>query len=340
MISRFAERIEAYLRTKLEDEGLSVVATDKVAGAGLSRTVVPVKTRLGDGTAKDFIFLLEDAASPVPPNRAAEFRAMRALSDYPELKVPRAWGAEDSADLLGAAFVVTDMLPGTSSPRQLMKPEYQANAHAIARQGFELLGRLAAIDAAAIDLGPAVATPSPRDVHEAALEQQERILRENDASNRPILQAALRYLRRNPPPPPDKVVIVHGDYRIGNYLFDTQGITGLIDWEMVHKGDPLEDLGWSLLPNWEFGARPGRAAGFLTRDEAIEAWEATSGLKVDREALDWWIAHAHLKAAGIWATSRHMFNSGQSKEVLVAAVGYVIPQPEAHLAEFLRSKAV
>lgn len=336
MMPELTGSIEAYLRRKLEDEALSVVSIDRVAGAGLSRTVIPVKTQLGGGAAKDFIFLLESSASPVPPNRRAEFQAMRALSDHPDLKVPRAWGAEDSLDLLGAPFVVTDMLPGTTSPRQLMKPEYQANARKIAQQGFEILGRLASIDTGDIDLGPEIATPTAQEVHKVELERQERILRENEATNRPILQAALRYLRRNIPLAPDKIAIVHGDYRIGNYLFDAEGVTGVIDWEMVHKGDPLEDLGWALLPNWEFGAHPGLAAGFFTRDEVIAAWESTSGLKVDREALDWWVVYSHVKAAGIWATSRHMFNSGKSEEVLVAAVGQAIPMQEAPLADFLR----
>lgn len=332
-------KIERYLRRQLRDEGLTVVSTERLAGTGLSRTIMPVKTRLSDGTPKDLIFLLHDAASPVPPNRAAETGVMRALSAHPGIKAPYAWGAEDSPEMLGAAFVVTDMLPGTSSPRHLMMPEYRDIAPKIARQSFEILGLLAAVDVAGIDLGPESTVPSRHETHDAALERQERILGENDAGNRPILQAALRYLRRNKPPAPEKLAIVHGDYRVGNYLFDTEGITGVIDWEMVHKGDPLEDLGWSLLPNWEFGARPGLAAGFLTRDEAIAAWETTSGLKVDRAALDWWIAYAHLKAAGIWATSRHMFNSGRSRDVVAAAVGYVIPQEEAALAEYLRSKA-
>lgn len=339
MTSELAGAIEAYLRRQLEDERLSVLSTERVTGAGLSRTVVPVKTRLGDGTAKDFIFLLGDAASPVPPNRAAEFAAMRALSDYTELKVPCAWGADDLPDLLGAPFVVTDMMPGTSSPRQLMKPAYCANARKIACEAFQILGRLAALDARDIDLGPQVGSPAAQEVHEAAIKREERILRENATTNRPIIQAALRHLRRNRPPPPARVSIVHGDYRIGNFLFDTEGVTGIIDWEMVHKGDPLEDLGWALMPNWEYGARPGLTAGFLSRDEAIAAWESTSGLRVDREALNWWMVYGHVKAAGIWATAGHMFTSGRSRDVVVAAVGFVIPQEEAALAEYLKSRA-
>lgn len=336
MTTELTSRVEGYLRGKVGDGALTVVSAEHMAGTGLSRTVMPVKARLGDGTPHDFIFLLHEAASPVPPNRSAEFAAMRILSGEPRLKVPRAWGTEESSDLLGAPFVVTDMLPGTSHPKQLMAPAYGTSARAIAHESFAILGHLTTFDAQGTDLGPAVETPSVSEVHEATIDRHEAILRETGAAGRPVLAAALRYLRRRLPRPPERIAIVHGDYRIGNYLFDTDGITGVIDWEMVHKGDPLEDLGWALLPNWEFGTHPGLAAGFLTREEAVTAWESASGLRVDPAALDWWIVLAHVKAAGIWATSGHMFRSGGSREPIVALVGHAIPQQEVHLVEMLR----
>ena len=38
--------------------------------------------------------------------------------------------------------------------------------------------------------------------------------------------------------------IVHGDFRIGNFLVDEGHITAILDWELVRLGDPVEDLGW------------------------------------------------------------------------------------------------
>ena len=67
----------------------------------------------------------------------------------------------------------------------------------------------------------------------------------------PIVRAAIRRLRRNPPGPPERISVVHGDYRSGNFMHDGHGkILGVLDWEMVHLGDAVEDLAWCFDPLW------------------------------------------------------------------------------------------
>jgi aminoglycoside phosphotransferase (APT) family kinase protein len=240
---------------------------------------------------------------------------------------------------LGHPFIVAELLPGSAQPQALEHPSHLPHAERIARQGFEMLGMLAKIDPQSVELGPTVPLPAPADIARLALEQVERRLHDVDAMDSPIAAAALRRLRRALPPAPSRLSVVHGDYRIGNYLFDSSGITGIIDWEMVHKGDPLEDLAWAMLPNWEYAARPGRPSGFLTRDEAIAAWESTSGTTVDRAALDWWTLYCHVKAFGLWATCRHMFATGKTRDIIVALVGTCVwPRQEAYMARFLREQ--
>lgn len=334
----FVHRIQGYLGEQLGLDDFTVESAEQISGAGLSRSVVRVDaTSQGGSHPSSYILLIEDAASPVPPNRHAEYAALRALSARDEIKVPRAYCMDDGTGPLAHPFIVTEPLPGTTNPRHLMKDAYLPHARRIALQGFEVLGALAAIDAQAIDLGPSVPVPAPSDVQGLAMQRMEQLLRDNDATGMPITQAALRHLHRTLPSAPNRLSIVHGDYRIGNYLFDASGITGVIDWEMVHKGDALEDLAWSLLPNWEFAARPGMIAGFLTRDEAIEAWERASGLTADRDALDWWILFCHVKAFGIWITARHMFASGKTGDILMAMVGRDMPcKQESFMANLLK----
>jgi aminoglycoside phosphotransferase (APT) family kinase protein len=332
----FSQRIERYLGDRL---GLTVRSTKQIAGAGLSRSVVRVGALTPQQQEVALILLIEDAASPVPPNRQSEYAALCGLSGRSDIKVSRAYCVEDSPEPLGHPFIVTELLPGSADPKLLQDPAYLPHAERIARQGFEMLGTLATIDPQTVSLGPSVTVPAPADVASLVLARTERVLQDVDAMGSPIAAAALRHLHRTMPPAPPQLSIVHGDYRIGNYLFDTSGVTGIIDWEMVHKGDPLEDLAWALLPNWEFAARPGRPAGFLSRDQAIAAWESTSGRTADRAALDWWILFSHLKAFGLWATCRHMFATGKTREIIVALVGANIwPRQEAFMAQFLKEQ--
>lgn len=334
----FNDQMQRYLGDRLGIDDFKVTSAEQISGAGLSRSVVRIAaTSRGGRERLSYIVLIEDAASPVPPNRLAEYAALRALSARDDIKVPRAYCMDDGSGPLAHPFIVTEPLPGTTNPKHLMKEPYLPHARRIALQGFEVLGALAAIDADLVDLGPSVPVPSPADVPGQALARMAQLLRDNDATGMPITQAALRHLHRTMPAGPRGLSIVHGDYRIGNYLFDATGVTGVIDWEMVHKGDPLEDLAWALLPNWEFAAGPGLAAGCLTRDEAIGAWERTSGLEVDRDALEWWILFCHVKACGIWITARHMFASGKTDEIVMAMVGRDAPsKQESYMANFLK----
>ncbi len=108
-------------------------------------------------------------------------------------------------------------------------------------------------------------------VHELA--RWEKVIDEDEREPQPIARAAIRWLKRNPPPPAQKISVVHGDYRTGNFLYDANGdIRAILDWEMAHLGDPLEDLGWALDPLWAHGD-PSRPAGTIARAEAIAIWE-------------------------------------------------------------------
>ena len=55
-------------------------------------------------------------------------------------------------------------------------------------------------------------------------------------------------------PAAPRVAIVHGDYRTGNFLEEGGRITAILDWELVHLGDPHEDLGWASLPMYKGGS--------------------------------------------------------------------------------------
>ena len=93
--------------------------------------------------------------------------------------------------------------------------------------------------------------PTPESSWRVALDRWEHVLLRDERHPQPIVRAAIRRLRKNPPTPAAKISVVHGDYRSGNFLHDGAGhIVGILDWEMVHFGDPLEDLAWCCDPLW------------------------------------------------------------------------------------------
>ena len=61
--------------------------------------------------------------------------------------------------------------------------------------------------------------------------------------------------------------VVHGDFRIGNMLYDEHGLTSILDWEGVHIGEPEEDLAWFCTRVWRFGKNDLEAGGIASRED-------------------------------------------------------------------------
>lgn len=89
----------------------------------------------------------------------------------------------------------------------------------------------------------------------------------------PFITAGLQWLGRNIPQYEGPTVIVHGDAGPGNFLFDDTGINTVLDWELAHYGDPLEDFAWmsirSIIQAW------------VPFPPLLKAYEEQSGIKVD-----------------------------------------------------------
>ena len=138
------------------------------------------------------------------------------------------------------------------------------------------------------------------------------------ASN-PAFELVLRRLDLSRPQPRPQA-IVHGDFRMGNMLIDEQGIAAVLDWELVHVGDPLEDLGWLCVPAWRFGGRE-PVAGVGPYRELLDAYQRAGGGEVSLDELLWWQT-----ASTVWwgvlclvQASRHL--RGETRSVELAAIG-------------------
>ena len=117
---------------------------------------------------------------------------------------------------------------------------------------------------------------------------------------------------------------MHADFRTGNFLYDTEGgIHAILDWEMAHLGDPLEDLAWGINPVWRW-AKDERAGGLALREEAIRIWERASGLRAEPAALRWWEVFSSVKGQAIWVSSAKEFTSGKNQDLVLALSGWLM----------------
>ena len=135
----------------------------------------------------------------------------------------------------------------------------------------------------------------------------------------PAFELGFRWLEANRPGPCEPSV-VHGDFRMGNLLIDHEGLRAVLDWELAHLGDPLEDLGWFCVRAWRFGS-PLPAGGVATREVLVAAYEAARGTVVDLHALRWWELLGTLKWGVICVMQAWGHLSGASRSVELATIG-------------------
>ena len=104
---------------------------------------------------------------------------------------------------------------------------------------------------------------------------------------RPVFELALRWLRDRDPGPSKEVTLVHGDFRHGNLIIGPDGVRAVLDWELAHTGDPMEDLGWICVNSWRFGEIDRPVGGFGSREELFAGYEA-AGRHVDASRVNFW----------------------------------------------------
>jgi len=207
---------------------------------------------------------------------AQQFQAM-ALAHDAGLCVPKPVFAYDAHDQLGPGFV-SSFAPGVALPRRILTDT--AHHPALLAQLAAQLARLHGLNTA-----PFAFLQQVPESGDPIATMRMRI----DAMNEPhpALEFGLRWLERNPVPPRPPVV-VHGDFRTGNFLADAGHLTALLDWECCHLASPAEDLGWFCTRSWRFGRTGQHAGGLATRAELITAYRAAGGADITEGEVKWW----------------------------------------------------
>jgi aminoglycoside phosphotransferase (APT) family kinase protein len=223
--------------------------------------------------------------------------------------VPRPVLTGPAGGPLTSAFVVVEHVEGETIPRRILRRvQEQGTGDALAEQCGTILAALHSIPPASVRGLPGG----------DALEQLRGIL-DHLGEPHPVLELGLRQLGSMRPPRSAEVV-VHGDFRNGNLIVGDDGIRAVLDWELAHRGDPLEDLGWLCARAWRFGS-PQPVGGFGTLEALLGAYEKESGTPVDRQALRWWEATAALRWGVICMVQAHTHLSGAARSVELAAIG-------------------
>ncbi len=321
------EKLVAFVESRLPKAvGVHIDGLERIFGGASRETFRFVLTYREDGEAvsRRLILRRDPSGSLIDTDRAVEFAAYRGFHGS-AVPVPEAlWLEEDERWLDHPFFVMEEIAGFEASPQVILAPPYDRHAPKTARQKWTILGEIARADPKPLGLEKVMESVAHEACWRRELGYWEKRLDDNEQCPQPVIRAAIRWLRSNPPPPAQKVGVVHGDFRTGNFLVDTEGgIRAILDWEMAHLGDPLEDLAWGINPVWRW-ARDERAGGLAPRDEAIRIWKEASGLVADPDALRWWEIFSSVKGQAIWAAGAREFSTGENHDLVLGISGWLM----------------
>lgn len=267
-------------------------------------------------------FVLQRVRQGTPIGLRGEVSVLSAAFDagvpVPELVIDGS-GRDD----LERPFMIVRAVEGETIARKILRDDTFARAREILpTQMGTALAQLHRIDPACVP----------------DLEEEDQIKRYRQAMDamgepHPVFEAAFRWLEQNIPASGD-VRVVHGDFRLGNLMVNEEGLVAILDWELAHLGDPMEDLGWVCVRAWRFGGdQP--VAGIGTYEALFEAYERESGIRPDVDVVRWWEILGTLKWGIICISQAHTHLNGIVRSHELAAIGRRVCENEYDLIELL-----
>lgn len=134
----------------------------------------------------------------------------------------------------------------------------------------------------------------------------------------PMLHRVFAWLTANAPVAP-RLSIVHGDYRLGNFLERDGQITAILDWELVHLGDPHEDLAWTCLPQYRGGTA--LMSKLISREQLYARHETIVGHPVSTESMYYYSLFSLVKLAITHIAAAYAFERNGFHDLRMAAMG-------------------
>jgi aminoglycoside phosphotransferase (APT) family kinase protein len=220
---------------------------------------------------------------------------------------PRALWLDADGSALGAPTVIMERVSGNTDFLALRASEPGGRNKAIVLAFADVAAKLHNVPLDKLDfLG--------RTTRETAAAEQVAIWEAQFLKQRmephPAIAFAFQWLKTHAPMA-GRIALVHGDYRLGNFLFEDERITALLDWEMAHLGDPAEDIAWAYRALWTPELH-------VPMDEFIDRYHVAGGPTTSPENLLFYRLFSEIKHAVISLTAARSFADGRSSNIRMA----------------------
>ncbi len=312
--------LEEAVRLALGGEGVTISDAKKLAGGAMHESWGVKAT--ARGAESDLVVRLSPAGRADPEKMNREYTVLKAMHER-GVRAPKPF-AMGSADT-GEVYMVMERAEGDTNPRKFItSPEYETAR----KQFIEDLARSLAIihEVRPVEL-PGIDLRSPAEDEDPAEFERQRLITDYHhlkLNPHPAVVWALRWvgreiekLERTGRP----ILVVHGDLRVGNLMYDENGLSAILDWEGVHAGEPEEDLAWLCTRVWRFGQNDLEAGGITDRETWVQAYERASGATIDRNRLRVWEVLRNIHWAVVCMMQARAHTDSQQRSHELAAIG-------------------
>lgn len=309
-----AERLTGYLRKNTGQGDLALANLRRLSGGASKEQFtfdLTWKDASGHKVTRKLILRMDPSESIVETHRLREAEVLKAMIG--QVPVPEVLWVDPNPETLGHPFLIAVFLPGTVQPEgatkasgvgQMFPEKYRK---ALSGQFIAHMAAIHTLDWSKSDLS-SLQKPKAGTTEGTrwALALWERVWEEDTLEAHPVMEYATGWLRRNMPVT-QKPVVVHGDYRGGNFMFtpDLQ-INAILDWELAHIGDHHEDVSWATMALTGARDEDGTllSSGMIPRPEFLARYQEFSGLEIDPGTLYYFdVFNAYKLAVITMATS-------------------------------------
>ena len=254
-----------------------------------------------------------------------QYRVLQCLEPTP-VPSPRPFFYEDDVSILGAPFIVMEKVPGTCpSPWRREGRRFYAEAadRGVLPASFtDALVALHSLDweAAGLDF---LGVPEPGDGFvRGEIAKWRGLIEATEHAIDPILVDLLCWLEANAPAT-ERLVLVHGAYRTGNFLIHEDRVSAVLDWETEVIGDPMYDVAYVLSELNREGTD--LLSNLVERDEFFRRYEAGTGIEIDEDLCRYYQLMYAMRSAAFWMSASDLFATGANSDLRLARTAWSIP---------------
>ncbi len=351
------ETLSTYLSNFLTEklEGPFEVSNVRWLNGGASKLQIAFDLSWNEGQRhprKEALVLRMEPAEALNSNsRLREFELLQAFKGT--VPVPDVHFLDEHGDWFPEPALIYSFASGVTKPPAThsgkiagLGTDFGADLRAkLAPQFLEYLARIHTFDHSGYAF-KSMDEPSVDSTESAVLQlnRAHRVWEEDAGDSAPLMAVAANWLERNLPKL-DKVSVVHGDYRSGNFLYDPASfqITAWLDWERGYLGDRHRDLAWTtqrMFGHLHADGSTYMVCGLVPMTEFYRQYEAISGLSVNEDTLHYYrVLNAYQLVATLLATSYRVTRLGRShQDVLLARLRAMVPSNLNTLATLLKER--